>query len=41
MFPDSKSIVREALTVVAGAVLAAIVIGQFPIIKNWIKAQWN
>ncbi len=41
MFPDSKAIVREAVTVVAGAVLAAFVIGNLPMLKRWIKHQWE
>lgn len=41
MFPDGKSIAREALTVLAGAVLAAAIIGQFPAVKAWIKRQWE
>lgn len=41
MFPDSKAIIREAVTVVAGAVLAALVIGQLPGVKAWIKRQWE
>lgn len=41
MWPDGRGIVREALTVIAGAVLAAAIIGQLPGVKAWIKRQWE
>ena len=41
MLPDGKTIVREAVTVIAGAVLAALVIGRLPGLKAWIKQQWE
>lgn len=41
LLPTGPAVAREALTVIAGAVLAAFVIGQFPIVKNWIKRQWD
>lgn len=41
MIPTAPQIVREAVTVLAGAVLAALVIGQFPGLKAWIKKQWE
>lgn len=31
---------REALIVLAGALVAALVIGQLPGVREWIKAQW-
>jgi FlaG/FlaF family flagellin (archaellin) len=41
MFPSSTQIVREAITVIAGAMLAAFIIGQIPQAKAWIKQQWS
>lgn len=40
MIPTSPEIIREALIVIGGALLAALVVGQFPQLKDWIKAQW-
>ena len=39
--PDVPAVVREAVTVVAGALLAAWLIGQVPAVKAWIKDQWQ
>jgi hypothetical protein len=41
LLPRPAEIVREAVIVVGGAVLAAWVIGRFPAVKAWIKDQWN
>ena len=41
MIPAPKEIIREAVIVLGGAVLAALIIGQFPQVKAWIKAQWQ
>lgn len=30
----------EAVQVIAGALLAALIIAQFPAVKSWIKQQW-
>jgi hypothetical protein len=38
--PSAPEVTREALIVIAGAVLAAAVIGQLPGVREWIKAQW-
>lgn len=38
--PSPAAISRETLTVLAGAILAALIIGQFPSVRAWIKAQW-
>jgi len=40
MLPDSKAVIREAVTVVAGAILAAAIMAQLPQLKTWIKQQW-
>lgn len=41
MPPIVRDIGREAVIVLAGAVLAALVIGQLPALKAWIKEQWQ
>ncbi len=41
IIPTPAAIGREALTVIAGAVLAALIIGQLPPVKAWIKKQWS
>ncbi len=41
MLPKPADIVREAVTVLAGALLAAWLIGQFPGVKAWIKEKWQ
>lgn len=41
LLPTGPAIVREALTVIAGALLAAFIVGRLPIVKNWIKTQWD
>lgn len=39
--PKPTEIGREALIVIVGALLAALVIGQLPGVRSWIKAQWD
>jgi hypothetical protein len=39
--PTTTEVAREAVVVLAGAVLAAAVIGAFPMLRNWIKRQWG
>jgi hypothetical protein len=41
VLPTPAEVVREALTVIGGAVLAALVIGYFPEVKAWVKARWQ
>lgn len=41
LLPTLPEIGREALIVLAGALLAALIIGQFPGAKAWIKRQWE
>lgn len=38
--PRPTEILREALIVLGGAIIAAAVIGQLPALRDWIKAQW-
>lgn len=39
--PKPAEIGREALIVVGGAILAALVIGLMPGVRDWIKRQWS
>lgn len=39
--PKPPEIAREALIVLGGAILAAIVVGQIPPLRDWIKRQWD
>jgi Flp pilus assembly pilin Flp len=39
--PSAPEVAREALIVVAGAVIAAAVVGAFPRLKAWLKEQWQ
>lgn len=41
LLPTVPAITREALTVIAGALLAAAVMSQFPAVKAWIKRAWE
>lgn len=40
MIPKPVDVGREALVVIAGALVAALVIGYLPGVRDWIKAQW-
>jgi hypothetical protein len=39
--PTPVEISRETLTVLAGAIVAAFIIGQLPGVRRWIRAQWG
>jgi hypothetical protein len=41
IIPTPVEIGREALIVLAGAILAAVVMSQFPPLKKWIRDQWQ
>jgi hypothetical protein len=41
IIPRPAEVGREALIVVGGAILAAVVIGAFPALRDWIKRQWD
>ena len=41
LIPSIPEIGREALIVIAGAILAAALMSQFPAVKAWIKDQWQ
>lgn len=38
--PSIQEIGREAVIVLGGAILAALIVGQFPALRDWIKTQW-
>lgn len=38
--PTVPELGREALIVIGGAILAALVMSQFPAVRAWIKEQW-
>ena len=39
--PEPTALVREAVTVIGGALIAAVVIGQIPWLKDYIKDAWK
>lgn len=39
--PSLPDISREAMTVIAGALLAALIVSQLPGVKAWIKKAWE
>jgi hypothetical protein len=39
--PTPVEVGREALTVIFGAFIAALIIGRFPSVKQWMKDQWS
>ena len=41
IIPKPAEIGREALIVLGGAILAALIIGQLPGVKAWVKKQWE
>ena len=41
LLPTVTEISREAVTVIAGAIVAALIISQLPGVKAWIKKQWE
>ena len=41
IIPRPGAVAREALLVVAGAVVAAVLIGAMPGLRDWIKGKWE
>lgn len=41
IIPAPADVGREAVIVIAGALVAALVIGQLPGLREWIKRQWG
>ena len=40
IIPSVPEVGREALIVLGGALLAALIVGQIPGLRDWIKSQW-
>ena len=41
LIPTLPEIGRETLVILAGAVLAALIVGQIPGLRAWMRAQWQ
>lgn len=41
ILPTAPEVGREALIVIGGAILAALIVGNVPALRDWIKAQWQ
>ncbi|WP_259374732.1 hypothetical protein [Roseateles aquatilis] len=41
IIPSGPAVAREAITVIAGALLAAAIMYQFPAVKAWVKRAWE
>lgn len=41
LIPKPVEVGREALIVVGGAILAALIMGLMPPVRAWIKRQWD
>lgn len=41
LIPAPVEIGREALIVLGGALLAALIVGNVPAVRDWIKQQWD
>lgn len=39
--PSLPEVGREALVVLAGALLAALIVGQLPPVRDWMRKQWD
>lgn len=37
----AQAIPREAVIVIGGAILAALIIGELPALREWIAARWR
>lgn len=40
VIPAPAEIGRETIIVLAGALLAALIVGQLPEVKAWMRRQW-
>lgn len=41
IIPSVPEVAREAVIVLAGAVVAAAVVGMLPSLRVWMKKQWD
>jgi hypothetical protein len=39
--PGWQDMAREGLIVLGGAILAAVVVGSVPPLRDWLKKQWG
>lgn len=39
--PGLPAISRETLAVLAGAVIAAFIVGHIPSLRDWMRVQWQ
>lgn len=40
IIPSVPEIARETLIVLGGALVAALIVGQLPSVREWMKKQW-
>jgi len=41
IIPAPASIAKEALLVIGGALLAALIMSQLPTVRAWVNEQWG
>lgn len=41
LIPTLPEVGRETIIILAGAVLAALIVGQIPGLRTWMRAQWQ
>lgn len=41
IIPTAPEVLREAIIVLAGAAVAALVIGNLPSVRAWMRKQWD
>lgn len=41
MIPKASEVAREALIVLAGTIIAAAVVSQFPRLRAWLREAWD
>lgn len=41
IIPTLPEISREALVMIAGAIIAAAIVGQMPALRAWMREQWG
>lgn len=41
MIPKMPELARETLIVLGGAIVAAFIVGRFPALRDWMRAQWG
>jgi hypothetical protein len=41
ILPSGKDIAREVVVVLAGAVIAAFIVGRLPRLRAWMREQWD